>query len=212
MSLILVRHGQSEWNKLNIFTGFKDVGLTELGVEQAKQAGLNINQKIDIAFTSDLLRAKRTCNIIHDTLPFNFPVISNKALNERDYGDLTGQNKKEVAEKYGAEQVQLWRRSVDVRPPNGENLLDVIERVGEYFDSHIKSYLLAKQNVLIVAHGNSIRALLCILKIFDTSNINKFELPTGKPMFINYETLQYYFKNDYQIKPRMILDSRGTSC
>ena len=183
MRLIIVRHGQSEWNKLNLFTGFKNVNLTEHGVQEAKNAGKNIETNIDVAFTSILDRARNTCKIIKDELNQDFEIIENEALNERDYGDLTGQNKEALAKKFGEEQVYLWRRSVNIRPPNGENLLDVIERVSEYFNNVIKPHLESK-NVLIVAHGNSIRALLCILGVFSLDEINRFEIPTAKPMFL----------------------------
>ena len=209
MRLTIVRHGQSEWNKLNLFTGFKNVDLTEHGVQEAKNAGKNIETNIDIAFTSKLDRARNTCKIIKNELGQDFEVIENDALNERDYGDLTGQNKEALAKKFGDEQVYLWRRSVSVRPPNGENLLDVIERVSEYFNNIIKPELESK-NVLIVAHGNSIRALLCILGVFSIDEINRFEIPTAKPMFIESNAPKdFFFKNDYIFVPRQILDSRG---
>jgi enolase len=209
MRLIIVRHGESEWNKLNLFTGFKNVDLTDHGVQEAKNAGKNIETNIDVAFTSILDRARNTCKIIKDELNQDFEIIENEALNERDYGDLTGQNKEALAKKFGEEQVYLWRRSVNVRPPNGENLLDVIERVSEYFNNVIKPHLESK-NVLIVAHGNSIRALLCILGVFSLDEINRFEIPTAKPMFIQTRNPKdFFFKNDYVFVPRQILDSRG---
>ena len=209
MRLIIVRHGESEWNKLNLFTGFKNVDLTDHGVQEAKNAGKNIETNIDVAFTSILDRARNTCKILKNELNQNFEIIENEALNERDYGDLTGQNKETLAKKFGDEQVYLWRRSVSVRPPNGENLLDVIERVSVYFNNVIKPQLETK-NVLIVAHGNSIRALLCILGVFSLDEINRFEIPTGKPMFIQTRNPKdFFFKNDYVFVPRQILDSRG---
>jgi len=209
MRLIIVRHGQSEWNKLNLFTGFKNVDLTEHGIQEAKNAGKNIETNIDIAFTSKLDRARNTCKIIKNELDQDFEVIENEALNERDYGDLTGQNKAALAKKFGEEQVYLWRRSVSVRPPNGENLLDVIERVSLYFNSEIRQHL-ENKNVLIVAHGNSIRALLCILGVFSIDEINRFEIPTAKPMFLQVKSPKdFFFKNDYIFVPRQILDSRG---
>ena len=209
MRLIIVRHGQSEWNKLNLFTGFKNVDLTDHGVQEAKNAGKNIETNIDVAFTSILDRARNTCKIIKNELDQDFEIIENEALNERDYGDLTGQNKEALAKKFGDEQVYLWRRSVSVRPPNGENLLDVIERVSVYFNNVIKPQLETK-NVLIVAHGNSIRALLCILGVFSLDEINRFEIPTAKPMFIQTRNPKdFFFKNDYVFVPRQILDSRG---
>jgi len=210
MRLTIVRHGESEWNKLNIFTGFKDIDLTQDGIKEAEQCGNSIDIKFDIAFTSNLKRAYKSCEIICKKSNQNPQIIQSDKLNERDYGDLTGQNKKDVAKIYGEDQVQLWRRSVDIRPPNGENLLDVINRVDIYYKNEIKPYLDDGKNVLIVAHGNSIRALLVILNVFDIRNINQFEIPTGKPIFIDYpDTTNYIFKNQYIIKGRQILDSRG---
>ena len=210
MRLTIVRHGESEWNKLNIFTGFQDIDLTKDGIKEAEQCGNSIDINFDIAFTSNLKRAHNTCKIICEKSNQNPQIIQSDKLNERDYGDLTGQNKKDVAKIHGEEQVQLWRRSVDIRPPNGENLLDVINRVDIYYKNEIKPCLDDGKNVLIVAHGNSIRALLVILNVFDIDNINQFEIPTGKPIFIDYpDTANYTFKNQYIIKGRQILDSRG---
>jgi enolase len=210
MRLTIVRHGESEWNKLNLFTGFKDVDLTENGIKEAELCGESINTNFDIAFTSNLKRAYKTCNIICDKSNQNIEMIQSDKLNERHYGDLTGKNKNEMAKIYGEEQVQLWRRSLDVRPPGGENLLDVIDRVVIYYENEIKPYLDEGKNVLIVAHGNSIRALLVILNVFSQNNIDQFEIPTGKPIFIDYpDTGNYTFINQYEIKGRQILDSRG---
>lgn len=207
MKLTIIRHGQSEWNKLNLFTGFKDVDLSDEGVIEAKQC--LTNEKYDIAFTSNLKRAYKTCEIIKEETKQNFNIIYDEALNERDYGDLTGNNKKQIAKKFGEEQVQLWRRSVEVRPPNGENLLDVISRVKKYYNQKILPELNTNKKVLIVAHGNSIRALLVIMGIFKLEDIPKFEIPTGKPIHILYPMKDYFFLNDYNFKGRQILDSRG---
>jgi len=210
MRLTIVRHGESEWNHLNLFTGFEDIDLTLNGVKEAELCGLSMDNKFDIAFTSVLKRALRTCNIICEKSNQIPQIISSHKLNERDYGDLTGKNKKETAEIYGEKQVQLWRRSIDVRPPNGENLIDVIKRVREYYEDEIKPKLDEGKNILIVAHGNSIRALLVILNVFSLNNISEFEIPTGKPIFIEYpDTTNYTFKNKFFIKGRQILDSRG---
>ena len=187
MRLTIVRHGESEWNHLNLFTGFEDIDLTLNGVKEAELCGLSMDNKFDIAFTSVLKRALRTCNIICEKSNQIPQIISSHKLNERDYGDLTGKNKKETAEIYGEKQVQLWRRSIDVRPPNGENLIDVIKRVREYYEDEIKPKLDEGKNILIVAHGNSIRALLVILNVFTLNNISEFEIPTGKPIFIEYQ-------------------------
>ena len=207
MKLTIIRHGQSEWNKLNLFTGFKDVDLSDEGVIEAKQC--LTNEKYDIAFTSNLKRAYKTCEIIKEETKQNFNIIYDEALNERDYGDLTGNNKIQIAKKFGEEQVQLWRRSVEVRPPNGENLLDVINRVKKYYNQNILPELNTNKKVLIVAHGNSIRALLVIMGIFKLEDIPKFEIPTGKPIHILYPMKDYFFLNDYNFKGRQILDSRG---
>ena len=207
MQLTIIRHGQSQWNKLNLFTGFKDIDLTDEGIIEAKNC-IN-NEKFDIAFTSNLKRAYKTCEIIKDETNQDYSIIKNESLNERDYGDLTGKNKLETIKIYGEDQVQLWRRSVNVRPPNGENLIDVIKRVEKYFDNVIKQELLSNKKILIVAHGNSIRALLVILEIFKLEEICNFEIPTGKPIYINYSKKEYFFKNDYNLKGRQILDSRG---
>jgi enolase len=208
MRLIIVRHGESEWNKLNKFTGFKNIELSENGILEAKTSTKDIESVIDIAFTSKLNRAINTCKIIKNELKQDFDIIENEALNERDYGDLTGQNKSQLAKKFGDEQVQLWRRSIDTRPPNGENLLDVIDRVSIFYNNVIKKN--NDKTILIVAHGNSIRALLCILEVFTLEEIIKFEIPTGKPMFINsISPKDFYFKNAHIFVPRQILDSRG---
>ena len=213
MSLTIVRHGESVWNKQNLFTGFKDVELSEEGIKEANMCGKEItkscvNMKFDIAFTSNLQRAFKTCETIRSHLDHDFDIIQSENLNERDYGDLTGLNKKETADKYGEEQVQLWRRSVDVRPPNGENLIDVIERVKKYYTQFILPFLEANKNVLIVAHGNSIRALLVVLEVFSIDVISNFEIPTGKPMYVSINN-GYAFVNNYLITGRQILDSRG---
>ena len=210
MSITIVRHGESIWNKQNLFTGFMDVELSEDGIKEANKCGLELktnNIIYDFAVTSNLNRAYNTCKIIKNHLGYDLNTTKTESLNERDYGDLTGKNKKEMVIEYGEEQVQLWRRSVEVKPPNGENLLDVIKRVSVYCNQFILPLVEKGKNILIVAHGNSIRALLVVLNIFDLNVINNFEIPTGKPMYIN-ET-NYSFINDYKIHGRQILDSRG---
>ena len=210
MSITIVRHGESIWNKQNLFTGFMDVELSEDGIVEANNCGIelkNNNIIYDFAITSSLQRAYNTCEIIKTHLDYDLHMSKSENLNERDYGDLTGKNKKETAIEYGEEQVHLWRRSVNVNPPNGENLLDVIKRVNEYYTKFILPLVKEGNNILIVAHGNSIRALLVVLNIFDIDVINNFEIPTGKPMYIN-ET-NYSFINNYKIHGRQILDSRG---
>ena len=210
MSITIVRHGESIWNKQNLFTGFMDVELSEDGIKEANKCGLELktnNIIYDFAVTSNLNRAYNTCKIIKNHLGYDLNITKTESLNERDYGDLTGKNKKETAIEYGEEQVQLWRRSIEVKPPNGENLLDVIKRVSVYCNQFILPLVEKGKNILIVAHGNSIRALLVVLNIFDLNVISNFEIPTGKPMYIN-ET-NYSFINDYKIHGRQILDSRG---
>lgn len=182
--LFLVRHGQSQWNLENRFTGWKDVDITELGEEEAQRAGQSLkDEQIDRAFTSKLVRAQHTLNIILDECGnTDIPVIMNEALNERSYGDLEGLNKAETAEKYGAEQVHIWRRSFDIAPPGGESLKDTYERVIPYFESNIKPQLEQHKNVLIVAHGNSLRALIMYLEHLSPEEILKREIATGEPL------------------------------
>lgn len=185
MVLILVRHGKSTWNKENKFTGLMDIDLCNKGIIESKKCSEIIkNIDIDICFTSDLIITKRTALIIKKELKSNFEIISNKKLQERDYGDLTGVNKDECIKKYGIEKVRKWRRSYYERPPNGENLDDVVKRVGIYFDENIKPLLDSKKNILIVAHGNSLRALMVHLNKKDINNIEEFEFNTCNPYFI----------------------------
>lgn len=197
--LILLRHGQSVWNKENRFTGFTDVDLSDQGVDEAVAAGTKIKEMgthFDAAFTSTLKRAYRTAELaLAASAPLNdhlwvgdgtWHITRHDDLRERDYGDLTGMNKDEIAEKYGAEQVHIWRRSYDVRPPGGESLADVVARVGPYFDRHIRPLLDAGKNVLIAAHGNSLRALFVHLGENTPENIAARELTTGDPMVIDW--------------------------
>jgi 2,3-bisphosphoglycerate-dependent phosphoglycerate mutase len=194
--LILLRHGQSVWNAQNRFTGFKDVDLTDLGVAEATQAGQGIrarNLRVDAVFTSTLLRAYRTAALaLAASSPLNdhlrmgdgWAMTRHDDLRERDYGDLTGLNKDEIAAKYGAEQVHIWRRSYDVRPPGGESLADVVARSGPYFDAHIRPLLDAGKTVLVAAHGNTVRALLVHLGENTPENIAAREIQTGVPIAI----------------------------
>ena len=176
-NILLIRHGESEWNKLNLFTGFKNVELSEQGIEEANKAGQNfkeLNLKFDLVFTSELKRAQETAKIIlnnldqWDDLNSQNKIIESFNLNERDYGDLTGLNKKETAEKFGDEQVHKWRRGYSDQPPNGESLEDVVNRVKNYFNSDILPSINKSENsnILIAAHGNSLRALLIVMKIY----------------------------------------------
>ena len=194
-NILLIRHGQSEWNKLNLFTGFKNIELSEQGIEEANKAGQNFKNldiKFDIVYTSELKRAQETAKIIlqnldqWDHLNNKRKIISNINLNERDYGDLTGLNKKETAEKFGEDQVHKWRRGYSDQPPNGESLEDVVTRVTKYFEQTIKPAIKSdgNDNILIAAHGNSLRALLIVMNIYQPNNINTVELSTGVPIHI----------------------------
>ncbi len=182
--LFLVRHGQSQWNLENRFTGWKDVDITELGKQEAQRAGQSLkDEKIDVSFTSKLVRAQHTLNIIlNECGNTDMPVIMNEALNERSYGDLEGLNKAETAKKFGAEQVHIWRRSFDIAPPGGESLKDTYDRVIPYFKNFIQPQLQQHKNVLIVAHGNSLRALIMYLENLSPEEILKREIATGEPL------------------------------
>lgn len=186
-SLVLVRHGQSEWNEKNLFTGWKDPGLTAKGVEEAKSAGIQLRTEgfqFDVMFTSDLLRAQKTGEIILKELGLtNLPVVKNQALNERDYGDLSGLNKDEAREKWGDEQVHIWRRSFDTPPPGGESLKGTAERVLPYFKKEILPQLLEGKNILIAAHGNSLRSLVMELDQLTKEQVIKLEIATGDPIY-----------------------------
>jgi len=185
-TLVLVRHGQSEWNLKNLFTGWKDPDLTEKGVMEAHQAGKDLKAlglAFDIAYTSDLSRAQKTCQIILDELgQSELNTVRNLALNERDYGDLSGLNKDDARDKWGEEQVHIWRRSYDVPPPGGESLKDTKDRVMPYYQSTILPDVLAGKTVLVAAHGNSLRALIMELEGLDSENILKREVGTGTPI------------------------------
>ena len=184
--LVLVRHGQSEWNAKNLFTGWCDPDLTEKGVEEAVQAGKTLKQagyNFDVAFTSDLQRAQKTCGLILDALELGgLDVIRDQALNERDYGDLAGLNKDDAREKWGDEQVHIWRRSFDIPPPGGESLKDTADRVLPYYQASIKPRLLDGENVLVAAHGNSLRALVMMLENLSQEEILAKEIGTGEPI------------------------------
>ena len=188
-NLILVRHGQSEWNAKNLFTGWKDPGLTEQGVSEAKSAGkLILEQKIefDVMYTSMLSRAQKTGDIILGILNHKeIPIIKNEALNERHYGSLAGLNKDDARKKWGDEQVHIWRRSFDMPPPDGESLKDTADRVLPYFETEIMPKVISGSSILIAAHGNSLRALIMKLDSISPEDIVKLEIPTGAP--IQYE-------------------------
>ncbi len=195
--LVLLRHGQSQWNLENRFTGWKDVPLTEKGIKEANNAGLllkNNNIQIDRVFSSVLERANRTAeialkasgieNLFHNGI-LNYE--RDQSLNERDYGDLVGLNKDETAKKFGKEQVHIWRRSYDTSPPNGESLKDVVERVSPYFINQIEPLIMKGKNILISAHGNSLRAIMIKVGLYRPQEISSIEIPTGSPFCLEYE-------------------------
>ena len=184
--LVLVRHGQSEWNLKNLFTGWRDVDLTEQGVAEAKEAGRKLKTQglsFDIAFTSALKRAQRTLDIILDEMgQTNIPIIRDQALNERDYGDLSGLNKDDARKKWGEEQVHIWRRSYDVAPPGGESLRDTLARTLPYYVQEILPCVLQGKRTMVAAHGNSLRALVMVLERLSPEGILKREIATGVPI------------------------------
>ena len=208
-TLVLLRHGQSQWNLENRFTGWKDVPLTVQGVKEARNAGrlMHINNiSIDLIFSSDLQRANETARLA--VMEINLKhlwnkeneliMIRDKALNERDYGDLVGLNKQETADKFGSKQVHIWRRSFDIPPPGGESLKDVVERVKPYFDTKIELELKNQKNILVAAHGNSLRAMMICVGLYKPEEISKIELPTGSPFVFSYEEGQL-IKSEYLV-------------
>jgi 2,3-bisphosphoglycerate-dependent phosphoglycerate mutase len=184
--LVLVRHGQSEWNLKNLFTGWRDVDLTEQGVKEAQEAGRKLKAQgltFGTAFTSALKRAQRTLDIMLDAMgQTKIPVIRNEALNERDYGDLSGLNKDEARKKWGEEQVHIWRRSFDIAPPGGESLRDTAARVLPYYIREILPRVMRGERVLVAAHGNSLRALVMVLDGHTKESILKLNIETGVPI------------------------------
>lgn len=185
-TLVLVRHGQSEWNLKNLFTGWRDPDLTALGIEEATTGGKALAEtgiKFDIAFTSALSRAQKTLKIILDEIGQpGLETIRDEALNERDYGDLSGLNKDDARAKWGEEQVHIWRRSYDVPPPGGESLRDTGARVWPYYLTEILPRVLRGEKVLVAAHGNSLRSLVMVLDRLSKEEILKLNLATGVPM------------------------------
>jgi len=200
--LVLVRHGQSDWNLKNLFTGWRDVDLTEQGVKEAREAGRKLKAqglKFDIAFTSALKRAQRTLDLMLAELgQTNIPVIKNQALNERDYGDLVGLNKDDARKKWGEEQVLKWRRSYDIAPPGGESLKDTLARALPYYVTEILPHVMRSERVLVSAHGNSLRALVMVLDKHTPESIIKLNLDTGVPMI-------YRLKADSTVASRLDL-------
>jgi len=184
--LVLVRHGQSEWNLKNLFTGWRDVDLTEQGVAEARAAGAKLKARglsFDLCYTSALKRAQRTLDLMLGELgQQNLPITRDLALNERDYGDLSGLNKDDARAKWGEEQVHIWRRSYAVAPPGGESLRDTGARVWPYYMHEIQPHVLRGEKVLIAAHGNSLRALMMALEGLTPDEIVQRELATGQPV------------------------------
>lgn len=189
--LVLLRHGESQWNLENRFTGWVDVPLTPRGIQEAKDAGEKLRDyTFDRAFTSVLARANETLRLALDTIgQTGIPIEKDKALNERMYGELQGLNKAETAKKYGDEQVRIWRRSYDVRPPGGESLQDTADRVLPYYEQTIKPYLLKGDTILVAAHGNSLRALIMELEQLSREQILELNIPTGAPLLYELNEL-----------------------
>lgn len=202
--LVLARHGQSEWNLKNLFTGWKDPGLTDLGVEEAREAGRRLRTRairFDIAFTSVLSRAQETNRLILEELGQpDLKTIADQALNERDYGDLSGLNKDDARARWGEEQVHLWRRSYDVQPPGGESLKDTVARVLPYYVEEILPHVMRGERVLVAAHGNSLRALVMVLDGLTPETIPTMELATGVP-------LVYRLNADTTVAEKKVLDA-----
>jgi 2,3-bisphosphoglycerate-dependent phosphoglycerate mutase len=193
-TLILVRHGQSIYNLENRFTGSLDIGLTQFGEQEAKLAGQKLmNFKFDFAYTSTLKRAKESLRIILDEIHQNhIKIIENNALNERSYGNLQGLNKDETIAKYGANQVEIWRRSFAIRPPNGESLEDTFNRTIPFYKQEIEPKLKLNTTILVVAHGNSLRALVMYLENISQEEISNLNIPTGIPK-------QYIFDENLKV-------------
>ena len=201
--LIILRHGESEWNKLNLFTGWEDVSLTDQGKIEAKLAAFAIqNLKVDVnhAYTSALKRAKDTLGIVLYILKKDIPMISDQALNERNYGSLTGMNKDEARNKWGDEQVKLWRRSYDVAPENGESLKGTCERTIPYFKKNILPKLYDGENVIITAHGNSLRSIIMYVEELSEEEIISVEITTGIPIVYEYENKNIIKKTELFVK------------
>ena len=201
--LIILRHGESEWNKLNLFTGWEDVNLTDQGKVEAKLAAFAIqNLRVDVnhAYTSALKRASKTLEIVLYVLKKDIPIISDQALNERNYGSLTGMNKDEARNKWGDEQVKLWRRSYDIAPENGESLKDTCNRTIPYFKKNILPKLHDGENVIITAHGNSLRSIIMHVEDLNEEAIVSVEIATGIPIVYEYEHKKISKKTELFVK------------
>ncbi len=190
--LVLVRHGESEWNKLNLFTGWRDVDLSEKGVEEARRAGTLLKRdglRFDLGFTSALKRAQRTLDLIlEETGQADLSIVRDQALNERDYGDLVGLNKDDARQRWGEEQVHIWRRSYDVPPPGGESLKDTAARVIPYYEAKILPEVKAGKSVIVAAHGNSLRALVMVLDKLSQEEVLQLNLATGVPLIYRVDS------------------------
>jgi len=206
--LVLVRHGQSEWNLQNLFTGWKDPGLTEQGIAEARAAGRKLQEggyRFDVTYTSALSRAQDTLDLMLAELGLAvsgegaLPRFEDEALNERDYGDLAGLNKDDARNKWGAEQVHIWRRSYDTRPPGGESLKDTGARVWPYYLTRILPDVMAGKSVLVSAHGNSLRALVMVLDKLNQDEVVRLEIGTGVP-------LVYRLNADTSVAEKQVLD------
>lgn len=184
--LVLVRHGQSEWNRKNLFTGWRDIDLTEIGIEEARSAGRKLGERglrFDVAYTSALVRAQNTLDLMLEELgQVGLDEHRDQALNERDYGDLAGLNKDDARAKWGEEQVHVWRRSYDVSPPGGESLRDTGARVWPYYLTRILPDVMRGRRALVSAHGNSLRSLVMVLDRLSPKEVTKLELATGVPL------------------------------
>ena len=190
VTLVLIRHGQSLWNAENRFTGWTDIDLSKKGENEAREAGKKLEDvAFDVVHTSALMRAQRTAEIIikHNKISQNIPTFKDERLNERHYGSLQGLNKTETAEKYGAEQVHIWRRSFDISPPDGESLKMTAERTLPYFKDDVVKHLNEGKNVLISAHGNSLRSIVMYIENISKEDIVKLEIQTGVPRTYEYE-------------------------
>ena len=190
VTVVLIRHGQSLWNAENRFTGWTDIDLSKKGEKEAKEAGEKLeNVAFDVVHTSALMRAQRTAEIIikHNKISQDIPTYKDERLNERHYGSLQGLNKTETAEKYGAEQVHIWRRSFDISPPDGESLKMTAERTLPYFKEDVLEHLDEGKNVLISAHGNSLRSIVMYIENISKEDIVKLEIQTGVPRTYEYE-------------------------
>lgn len=193
MHFVLLRHGRSSWNKLNKFTGWHDVPLCDIGIKEASQAGQliqKLNIDFDYAFSSNLIRTSHTLSYIHKYVPIK-QMIYNNAIQERDYGVLTGKNKEQILDEYGCVKLHKWRRGYYDKPPNGESLDDVVKRSGHYFDNEICPLINDNKNVLVVSHGNTIRALFVHWGIYDPLNIELCEIPTGRPFLIDIKKKKF---------------------